>query len=103
MLLSMQSAASGTGEEDKSFLLNKAVVEGMASLKEEDADYVLHTCLGVCYRQQRLGNTVSRVPIQAKNSNSLMFEDIDASIMLQLALEVISKNLSGFFTSALPK
>lgn len=67
------------------------VFEQVASMREEDVDYVLKTCLAKCQRQQ--GERFAPVMVQSK----LMFMDIEMPTMLQLVLVTMQENLGGFF------
>jgi hypothetical protein len=70
-----------------------AAISGMS---DEDVDYVLDACLGVCQRIQPNGQGA---PVIAR-SGGMMFEDIDMGQMVQLAVKVIQENLGGFLPGA---
>jgi len=65
----------------------------IAKLTDEDADYCLFGLLKVVYRFQ--GQGLGTGPVCT--GNSLMYDDIDMSVMLQLAWKSLSYNMSGFF------
>lgn len=73
------------------------VLNGLASLKDEDADHVLHGLLGSVEVQQVAGNWA---PVYA--NGMLMFQDLQLPDLLQIAGHAFMHNLSGFF-SALPQ
>lgn len=64
----------------------------LSGMSDEDVDYVLDICLGVCQRIQANGHPA---PVMVRGG--LMFEDIDMGQMIQLAVKVIQESLSGFF------
>lgn len=73
------------------------VIMAIGQMKDEDADYVIYTCLGVVKRQS--GNAWA--PVAANDSGAkgrLMFEDIDLVMMLRLVGEVLMVNLGNFLT-----
>lgn len=72
------------------------LTDALSGMSDEDVDYVLDVCLGVCQRMQPNGQGA---PVIAR-SGGLMFEDIDMGQMIQLAVKVIQENLGGFFPGA---
>lgn len=76
--------------EDFTVLLGP-VSEILAKMPDEEADYVLFTCLAVVSREQDGGRYAA---ITA--GKKLMFEDIDMVLMLRLVVEVIKFNYGGF-------
>jgi hypothetical protein len=81
------------GEQDRLSALLQPITEAVARMSDTDCDYILQTCLGVVQRQQ--GSTWA--PVFAAGRGALMFEDIDLSAMMQIAVKVIQDNLGGFF------
>lgn len=69
-----------------------SVSEALSQMSEEDADFVINTCLAVCERQA--GNGWQKV---MAGSGALMFEDIDVRVLIRLSIEVIKENLASFF------
>lgn len=65
----------------------------LAAMKDEDADYVLFTCLGAIQRLQSDGRPA---PITVAGENRLMFEDISMPQMLMLVYQVVRENMAGF-------
>ncbi len=70
------------------------VMEMISKMPDEDVEYIVRTCLAVVKRQQ--GEAWAAV--QAANG-SLMFADIDMTVMIRLTIEVLKENLDGFFGS----
>lgn len=72
------------------------LVEVVAQMSDADSEYVLKTCLSVVSRRSGDG----WAPVQ-NAQGGLMFQDIDITVMLRLAFEVVRGNL-GNFMPALP-
>jgi hypothetical protein len=87
----LSKAMEGGGSGEDAF--SPAIAEAVAGMPDADCDYILQTCLAVVQRQQD-GRWVS---IMAAGAKALMFEDIDMGAMLQIAGQVITENLGGFF------
>ncbi|PXV60885.1 hypothetical protein SAMN04487785_11321 [Dyella jiangningensis] len=83
--------ASAAGAESFSKFL-QPIAEAISGMSDGDCDYVLDTCLSVVRRQQG----PSWAPVMS-SSKAMMFDDIDMSVMLQLASKVIQENLGNFF------
>jgi hypothetical protein len=64
--------------------------DGLSSLPDAEAEFVLSTCLGVVRRQRGDG----WVPIW--RNGQTMFEDIDLGVMVRLTLRVIIESLGPF-------
>lgn len=97
-LLAGMSNAFG-GNTGKTAGFEKFIVpltDALSGMSDEDVDYVLDICLGVCQRVQPNGQGA---PVIARGGG-LMFEDIDMGQMIQLAVKVIQENLGGFFPGA---
>jgi len=73
--------------------LVQPLMAGIAAMTDADCDFILEACLKVVQRQQG----TNWAPIYAGTNQALMFDDIDMSVMLQIAGKVIQDNLSGFF------
>ncbi len=98
--LAASAAAGAGGDSDHEFAaFLQPLVNGIASMSDADCDYVLHACLGVVKRQQ--GNAWA--PIFITQGNSLMFDDIDLAVMLQIASRVIQDNFGNFIQGAVSK
>lgn len=86
----------GLGDKSAGFAAALApLTEALSSMSDEDVDYVLDACLGVCHRLQQDGR-----PAPVMTRSGLMFDDIDMAQMIQLAVKVIKENLGGFFPGA---
>jgi hypothetical protein len=70
------------------------VMELLSKMSDKDVDYILFTCLAVVKRKQ--GDQWA--PITVKDTNQLMFHDIDMPAMIRLVVEVLKENLAGFLT-----
>jgi hypothetical protein len=68
------------------------IAQGIASLPDADADFVLNTCLGTVQRAQ--GQAWARVMAPG---GGLMFEDIGMPEMLQIVGRVLMENFADFF------
>jgi len=82
---------------DDMLALMPLVFEQVAAMDQADADYVLHTCLAKCSRQQ----DTSWAPVLSA-SKSLMFADIDMPAMLQIVMASLQQNLASFFQAPPP-
>ena len=63
------------------------ITEILAKMADEDVNYVLKKCLGVCYRH----NGQNWVPLM--RGGNLMFEDLELTALIQLTMEVVQDNL----------
>ena len=70
-----------------------AIAEAVAGMPDADCDYILQSCLAVVQRRQ--GDRWAS--IMAVGGRALQFDDIDMGAMLQIAGQVITENLGGFF------
>jgi hypothetical protein len=68
------------------------IMKAVAAMSEEDAEYVIYTCLGVV--QRREGESWARV---TDGSRGIMFEDMSMPVMLQIVWAVLEANVQGFF------
>ena len=71
------------------------IAGALSKMSDEDVDYVLDACLGVCHRVESIGQYA---PVMARGG--MMFSDIDMGQMVQLAVAVIQGNLRSFFPAA---
>lgn len=65
--------------------------EVLAKMTDDDANYVIFTCLGAVTRLSGAGYA------KISQGQALAFEDIDMMIMIRLVVEVVRQNLQGFF------
>jgi hypothetical protein len=80
------------GEDDPSrnsimFDAMVPITEILASMSDEDVNYVLKKCLAVCQRF----NGQQWVPMM--RGGNLMFEDLDLNTLVKLTMEVVTDNL----------
>lgn len=75
------------------FVMDKAS-DVLAKMSNEDAEYIIHSCLAVVRRQQ--GDRW--MPMMT--GKSFQFQDIDMQLMIQLTVEVLKENLASFFPQA---
>lgn len=73
------------------------LADGLAGLKDEDAEYVVGTCLSVVQRRQDTG----WARVWALEQKRLMFEDMDMSVILPIVVQVIIANLGPFIQGLL--
>lgn len=85
------ASAQGAGKLDP-FAALEPLAEGLASMPDEDAEYVINGCLAVVELEQSAGGWSKVV-----QKGVLMFEDLDMPTMLFLAWKVLQHNLSDFF------
>lgn len=71
------------------------LTDALSGMSDQDVDYVLDACLGVCHRIQPNGH-----PAPVMTRSGMMFDDIDMGQMIQLAVQVIQQNIGGFFDGA---
>lgn len=96
-LAPLLAGMSGLGSKGAGFAaLIGPLTDALSGMSDEDVDYVLDACLGVCQRIEANGHPA---PVMSR-SGALMFEDIDMGQMIQLAVKVIQENLGGFFPGA---
>jgi len=77
--------------------LMQPFAEGIASMPDETAEFILSTCLAAVQRKQ--GSTWS--PVWNTKQNVCMFDDIDIGLMLKLAVRVITESLGPFLRGML--
>lgn len=87
---------SSVFEGDDAGFMRRAI-GAMAGMPDADCDFVLRTCLAVVQRQQ--GQAWAPV-IAPQQGLAMMFDDIGLTELMQLTVEVIKENLSGFFSAA---
>lgn len=87
-----QKAAENVDSNLGFFSLMEPVIEGLAAMPEDDVNFVAQKCCTVVQRQQ--GQQWAALAVD--NGKRLMFEDIDAMALLQIAFNVIQENLGNF-------
>ena len=84
---------AGMADKDKAL---EGIMNGIGSLKDEDANYILFGLLA-CVEREQSGHGWAKVSV----GESLMFQDIDLGVMFQIATKAFMENYQGFF-NALP-
>ena len=82
------SGVVGKGEAE----VLSGIAEAIASLNDADADFVLFGLLACVERKDPTGGW-AKVSV----GESLMYQDIDLVVMLQIAAKAFEGNFSGFF------
>jgi hypothetical protein len=101
MLLSVLAAAAQAPDDaDFESLLSGPLVEHLATMNQEDVDFVLCTCLGVVRVQLSDNGTA---PLWDKTSKQLRYQDLQMPAMLQLTIAVCKDNLGSFFPTRQPE
>lgn len=75
----------------------RGAAEALASLNDDDANYVISRCLSVV--QRKLNGDSGWASVWSQSANRLMMDDIDMVQMLQMAGEVLGHNLGNFIQS----
>ena len=97
IFLQIQASGNGlTGNLEGLASILQPFADGIAGMKDEDADYVIDSCLSVVQRKQDGGwfNVIG-------STKQMMFQDIDLGVMLPLAVRVIVENLGPFIQGLL--
>jgi hypothetical protein len=76
------------------------IVDAIGSMDDQQAEYVINTCLSVVERKDH--GAWAHVQTPTATGPILMFPDIDLPVMLQLCYLVVQENLSGFFSVSPP-
>lgn len=76
-----------------------SLADALAEISDDDANYILKTCLGVVQRKGENG----WARITAQNGGALMpdYADIDMVVMLEIAWRVVRANLGNFMPALL--
>jgi hypothetical protein len=102
MLLSVfASAAQAPDDANFMDLLSGPLVAHLATMPQDDVDFVLHTCLAAVRVQQADGK--SSIGLYDKGSKQLRYQDLKMPAMLQLTIAVIKDNLGSFFPLGQPE
>lgn len=70
-----------------------AVMDMMARMGDDEANYIILTCLGVVQREVESG---ANKWANMTANGQLMFQDVDLAAMLRIVAEVVRDNLGGF-------
>lgn len=73
------------------------LADGLAGLKDEDAEYVVGACMSAVQRQQPTGWART----WAIEQKRFMFDDMDMGVILPLVVQVIVANLGPFIQGLL--
>jgi hypothetical protein len=71
--------------------------DALAAMNDADADYVMDNCLTAVQRQQPTG----WARVVSLEQKTLMFQDMDMSVILPLVVQVIVANLGPFIQGLL--
>lgn len=69
------------------------IADVIARMSDDDATYIIGTCLGVCSRNQSGAWTA----VWSDAAGGPMFDDIDMITMLHITVEVVKDSLGPFF------
>lgn len=87
-------AIQDTKNDGDPLRLFEPFVQALGGMSDADTEYVIHTCLSVVQRQQ--GHAWAPVSV----NNSLMFQDLDLMTLGRIVFQVITDNLSNFFSAS---
>ena len=71
--------------------------DGLASMPDETAEYVMGTCLSVVQRKQ--GNDWA--PVWSERGRTCMFDDMGLDVLIPIVVRVIQSNLGNFINGLL--
>lgn len=80
------------GPDMDPFAALEPLAEGVSKMSDQDAEYVINTCLAAVEMEQASGGWAKVV-----SKGRLMFENMGMMTMLRLTMEVLKHNLSDFF------
>ena len=72
------------------------LLDGLASMADADAEYVINHCLSAVMRRDAGGKSWSAV----SRDGVTMFDDIDLMTSMQIVWAVLRENYTGFFRAA---
>ena len=73
------------------------LADGIATMSDEDSEYVIGNCLSVVQRSHVNGWTA----VWDSQNKACMFDDIDLGVILQLVMRVIQSSLGSFISGLL--
>ena len=93
-------AQDGSVTKDVSIVLHllEPFGQALSDMSDEASEYVMSTCLSVVQRRT-MQNTWA--PVWSAQAKSCMFDDMDLSVLMQLALRVITDSLGPFIAGLL--
>jgi hypothetical protein len=71
-----------------------SVGAALSSMSDEDVEYIVKTCLKVCYAEQ--AGTGGWAPM-ANSQGLIMDANLELPDLLRVTMEVVKENLGGFF------
>lgn len=92
LAMSAKSAEGGTPTPADFATLLGPILQLLSSMSDEDANYIIYTCLTVVARQQDGGKFAA-----VATGSQLMFDDIDMSVLIKLVFETLKENLGNFW------
>lgn len=94
----LQGAMEGNAESFSAIV--GPLTEAFAAMSDENTEYILGACLGICQRE--IPGGLGWTPVWSAQAKALMFDDIKLIQLAQIIGKVIAANI-GDFTSALPR
>ena len=91
---------STADEQTADLVLNEVIqpiAEALSTMKDEDVNYIVTTCLKCCYFKQDTG----WAPM-VNGAGQIMIADLQLPELLGVTLAVIKENLGGFFLGGPP-
>ena len=97
IFVEISSNADIFGDIDRLSTALLPFADAVAGMKDEDAEYVISTCLSSV--QRKSGTAWAKV--WNDQANACMFDDLDLSTMLPLVVHSIKENLGSFISGLL--
>jgi len=79
--------------------LAEPIAKALASMSDEECDYVLDRCLALVQRQSGGNGASLWTDVWNARAGRMQFDDIQLPEMIQIATEVLRENLMGFFNT----
>ena len=92
LAMSAKSATGGNPSPADFASLLEPILQLLSSMTDEDANYIIYTCLSVVSRQQEGGKFAA-----VATGSQMMFEDIDMTVLIKLVFEALKDNLGNFW------
>jgi hypothetical protein len=70
------------------------VMEMLSKMSDDEANYIIFTCLSACRRKQG----EAWAPVMSPDGKRIMFADIEMPAMIRLSIETMKLNLGNFLT-----
>jgi hypothetical protein len=97
MTLRDVSESAATGNPEGMAQAFAPFAAGIARMPDDDAEFILGTCLSVVLRKQ--GNTW--MPVWSVQNRTCLFDDIDLVQMVQISIRVMESSLGPFLRGLL--